>query len=126
MPYSLTPCENDKYLHYYFSGNFNQGDVKGFWKDITGFLEEKHSDRLLLEEKPGTEGQLDTMEIFEAVNLLANTIHMKGVKIAILYLEGVKEETFRQAKFGENVAFNRGLQLNIFCSKQKAEEWLLS
>jgi hypothetical protein len=112
MPYSLSFTENIHYLHIGFTGNFRAGDVKALWKELGDYLQAHPQTRVLVEEQPGAEGRLDTLEVYETAEFLANATHT--TRIALLYQAGVTRDTLRQALFGETVAVNRGLNLKVF------------
>ena len=127
MTYALSFIENDQYLHILFSGDFVSGDVKALWTEIYEHLGTNQTQkRILVEEQPGTTGQLDMLEVFETASFLANSHFAFKVKIAVLYLEEVSLDTLNQARFGETVAVNRGANMKVFASKEEAETWLFA
>ena len=124
MPYSLSFTENIHYLHVCFAGNFLAGDVKALWREITDYLQAHPHKRLLVEEHPGADGHLDTLEVYETAAFFANASRTRNLRVALLYQAGVMKETLRQAYFGETVAVNRGLNLKVFHDREDAEQWL--
>lgn len=124
MSYELTYIENNDHLQILFSGRFIDGDVLALWREIVGYLETHCHKRILIEEQPGTVGQLKTLEVFEAARFIAESRVARGTKIALLYQAGVTSETYQQAVFGETVAVNRGLFFRVFNSPEAASNWL--
>ena len=124
MAYFLSFNAGDEYLHVLFSGNFANGDVLALWKDLVQYLEIHPCRQVLVEEQPGTVGNLDTLEIFETAKFLAVSRFVHRTRIALLYQEEVSAETLRQALFGETVAVNRGLTFKVFHSRDAALKWV--
>ena len=126
MPYTLAFRDQKTHLQVLFDGNFRAGDVKHIWEEIQEYLSDHPSKRVLVEEKPGATAELlDTTEIYDAAKFFASANITSGIKVALLYAEGVSSETLEQARFGATVAHNRGFNMRVFENKDHALAWLL-
>lgn len=120
--YTLKLAQKPGYVHAVAAGKNSVENMHAYLEDLVRECAARGDRRVLIEERlvgPRL-GMVDVFDLASAVSERA-----RGLFEAIAYVD-VNAENDLNAKFGENVAVNRGLRVRVFRKVEDAAEWLKS
>jgi hypothetical protein len=120
--YTLSYAQKTGYVHAVATGRNSMENMHAYLEDLVRECAARGDRRVLVEERfDGPRlGMVDVFDLASAVSDRA-----RGLFDAIAYVD-VNAENDLNAKFGENVAVNRGLRVRVFRKVDDAVEWLKS
>ncbi len=124
----LTISPDDGFLRVHVSGHLSLADANAAFVEMLAAVEQHGSTRVLVDCQD-LHDAFDTLEGFDHAAFGAELLRdswssgaLHGVRFGYL----VSEADAEQAKFGENVAVNRGMNVKTFTRLEDAVRWLTS
>jgi len=118
--YTLKLAHKPGYVHAVATGKNSVKNMQAYLEDLVRECAARGDRRLLVEER--LEGpRLGMVDVFDLVSAISD--RARGLFEAIAYVD-TNAENDLNAKFGENVAVNRGLRVRVFRKVEEAAEWL--
>ena len=119
MPYSVDFDDNAGYVTIVLSGKVSVDDLEAARSDASAVLREQGCLNLLVD-ATAEESDRQVFDDYEFTSKMADHFP-KGTRHAAVV--NATEREYMQ--FVENVAQNRGVELNVFIDRQAALDWLL-
>ena len=116
MPEEITVIKELGIIEVFSYGKVTREDSESSMASLEKIINETNFTKVLADTRK-QESAPGTMDIFNFGELLP-----RSIKIAILATG--EQSTAQDVKFAENVAYNRGVNIKTFTSKEKALEWL--
>ena len=126
MSMRLEMLPDSELLRVRATGEFSLEEAKRTFLEIIEGIALHKSKRVLLDGRTIT-GNPQTIERFYYGEFVAQTVmryEERGVSPATPFAYVLKEPLLDHEKFGETVAVNRGMQVRVFDTVEKALEWL--
>ena len=120
--YKLTFTEKFGYVHAVATGENSVENMKGYLEELVRECATRGDRRVLVEER-FVGPRLGMVDIFDLASAISE--RARGLFEAIAYVD-INAENDLNAKFGENVAVNRGLRVRVFRTVEDAASWLKS
>ena len=120
--YKLTLTQKFGYVHAVATGENSVENMKGYLEDLVRECAARGDRRVLVEER-FVGPRLGMVDIFDLASSISD--RARGLFEAIAYVD-INAESDLNAKFGENVAVNRGLRVRVFRTVEDAASWLKS
>ena len=120
--YKLTFTEKFGYVHAVATGENSVENMKGYLEELVRECATRGDRRVLVEER-FVGPRLGMVDIFDLASTISD--RARGLFEAIAYVD-INAENDLNAKFGENVAVNRGLRVRVFRTVEDAASWLKS
>lgn len=120
--YKLNFARKPGYVHALATGRNSVENMHAYLEDLVRECAARGDRRVLIEER--FEGpRLGMVDVFDLASAVSE--RARGLFDAIAYVD-LNAENDLNAKFGENVAVNRGLRVRVFRKVEEAAEWLKS
>ena len=118
--YKLTLTPKFGYVHAVATGENSLENMKAYLEDVVRECAARGDRRVLVEER-FVGPRLGMVDIFDLASAVSE--RARGLFEAIAYVD-INAENDVNAKFGENVAVNRGLRVRVFRTVEDAASWL--
>lgn len=120
MPSTTKHIENPQYLHLEIFGKWTQENVRQLISLLSSHLSTEHEGRVLIDTREQDRTTSTLADYNEAREIAANILG-RSMRVAIL----AKLTHDQRALFFETVARNRGAELRVFNTLQRAVLWLM-
>lgn len=123
MPVSIKIEYINKVLHVLVLGNFSIDSAKATFIEMMHSLVKYRAEKVLVDCRLLKNMTQSAMTMYDYAENAANQLLNENLDPKLAYL--LSPENFNEVtKFGENVAFNRGVHVKIFHDNDAALQWL--